>query len=988
MLIAKNVVPQTLVVELGTDLQTYYCGWTGLSASESVLSNPSAGECVVLGPVLASLFDPPIRDGSSVSIRLFRSPPVPVAAQVFVTPASPDDWEVLSVHAEEVESSMLSQVRAAKQGQVLAVAVGRTASTAVRFTVDRTVPPTRPLDADAEDTASIAVRLSTDSEVIIAPRERAPVPESARDDVIAKTSDGPLSQSAAQAALSHILWRVLPLSYVIENDNADLSWIMVVSTSYAGASTERPSFELVHLAFPQGKVCITKVACPSLPKPENDKPANATASAAFAPGTWAAASAATEEWPAQHVWMGASLREKLSIHDFDLVCLSLPPPGAMRETGILDAAALPLRPAPLPAAPAGMDSVLQSCLHTVSNVHHTRTLEAAMQGRWDVVLDAPRATAPSNVRPYASTGALLLTGPTGSGKTTVARALGERLAANAALLYHTTIIDCAAYVEERLPLVRARFKEWLDDTAWHAPAILVLDNLDLLVPAEAENVDATRTNHLARALADKAQDVVRDYNVVLLATAQSDTSINSILQHSRLWTTTLAIKPPAKDERRTVLEHLVASFAARAGTASPALDWVALVGHTDGYHMGDLCTLTERAVHRATIRCLMHNSEVVLCMDDYERAREHFTPISLRSVKLEDSSTNWADIGGLHDTRRVLRETIEWPTKYAAIFANCPLRLRSGLLLYGYPGCGKTLLASAVAKECGLNFVSVKGPEILNKYIGASEKSVRDLFERAQAAKPCVLFFDEFDSIAPKRGHDSTGVTDRVVNQMLTQMDGAEGLDGVYVLAATSRPDLIDAALLRPGRLDKSLLCDMPSRTDRADILRAVARKVHVDASVDLNDWAERTDGFTGADLQALLYNAHLEAIHEAMEPSGARMTESRADVAYVSIASDKDKPLSGAESAAFNDRLHRMLGGAVSNAAPRAASSANVHADTPRFVHARHLASALRSSRPSVPRDEVQRLSRIYRQFAGDRDGVFPDGSASNAIGARTSLM
>lgn len=138
-------------------------------------------------------------------------------------------------------------------------------------------------------------------------------------------------------------------------------------------------------------------------------------------------------------------------------------------------------------------------------------------------------------------------------------------------------------------------------------------------------------------------------------------------------------------------------------------------------------------------------------MVDFQAALKEFVPQSLRDVKLQKSETQWADIGGLHDTRRVLRETLEWPTKYGAIFATSPLRLRSGLLLYGYPGCGKTLLASAVAKECGLNFISVKGPELLNKYIGASEKSVRDLFERAQAARPCVLFFDEFDSIAPKR---------------------------------------------------------------------------------------------------------------------------------------------------------------------------------------------------------------------------------------------
>jgi peroxin-1 len=189
------------------------------------------------------------------------------------------------------------------------------------------------------------------------------------------------------------------------------------------------------------------------------------------------------------------------------------------------------------------------------------------------------------------------------------------------------------------------------------------------------------------------------------------------------------------------------------------------------------------------------------------------------------------------------------------------------------------LLASAVAGECGLNFISVKGPEILNKYIGASEKSVRDLFERAEAAKPCVLFFDEFDSIAPKRGHDSTGVTDRVVNMLLTMMDGAEGLSGVYVLAATSRPDLIDPALLRPGRLDKSLICDMPNAEDRLDILKAVTTQLKLDPAVlharngsaqSLEEVARRTDGYSGADLQAVMYNAHLDAIQDVLGADAA----------------------------------------------------------------------------------------------------------------------
>jgi peroxin-1 len=164
-----------------------------------------------------------------------------------------------------------------------------------------------------------------------------------------------------------------------------------------------------------------------------------------------------------------------------------------------------------------------------------------------------------------------------------------------------------------------------------------------------------------------------------------------------------------------------------------------------------------------------------------------------------------------------------------------------------------------------MNFISVKGPELLNKYIGASEQSVRELFERAQSARPCVLFFDEFESIAPKRGHDSTGVTDRVVNQMLTQLDGAEGLEGVYVLAATSRPDLVDPALLRPGRLDKSLLCDIPTFDERVSILEALRRKLSLGDDVDFYELAGRTQGYTGADLQAMLYNAHLEAVHNVI---------------------------------------------------------------------------------------------------------------------------
>lgn len=258
-----------------------------------------------------------------------------------------------------------------------------------------------------------------------------------------------------------------------------------------------------------------------------------------------------------------------------------------------------------------------------------------------------------------------------------------------------------------------------------------------------------------------------------------------------------------------------------------------------------------------------------LITEDFENALEGFTPAALRGVTLHTAGElGWTDVGGLTAVKDALMETLLWPTKYSWLFSKCPLRLRSGLLLYGPPGTGKTLLAGVVAKECGLNFISIKGPELLSKYIGASEQAVRDMFTRAQSAKPCILFFDEFDSLAPRRGHDSTGVTDRVVNQLLTQLDGVEGLDGVYVLAATSRPDLIDPALLRPGRLDKCLYCGIPTKSERLQILQALAKSLTLADDVDLAVIADMCDNFTGADFKALLYNAQLAAIHRSTNSS------------------------------------------------------------------------------------------------------------------------
>ncbi|KAL5597002.1 hypothetical protein BROUX41_006327 [Berkeleyomyces rouxiae] len=471
------------------------------------------------------------------------------------------------------------------------------------------------------------------------------------------------------------------------------------------------------------------------------------------------------------------------------------------------------------------------------------------------------------------------------------------------------------------------------------------------------------------------------------------------------------------------------------------LDLLEIAGLTDGYMPVDLSMLASRARSEAMFRAISASSSygddegsLHLTRADFDKALEGFTPATLRNVPLQKSTTTFSSIGGLTETRQVLLETLQYPTKYAPIFAKCPLRLRSGLLLYGYPGCGKTMLAAAVAGECGLNFISVKGPEILNKYIGASEKSVRDLFERAQAAKPCVLFFDEFDSIAPKRGHDSTGVTDRVVNQLLTQMDGAEGLSGVYVLAATSRPDLIDSALLRPGRLDKSLLCGLPTSQDRQDIIRVLCSKVRLGDDLLTGDrFAElgrRTEGFSGADLQALVSNAQLEAIHDVLNvaeghlstavsnPVAGKSRSAGGIPSFVKFKYGSDTAALGsddipktrsaelAENAAILTKLEgikaarrRAQGGAASAlgggdgfltkgksaATTPGAGSGSVDVVT---VSWKHLAAALENTRPSISAKERMRLEKIYTDFVGARSGDMKDGQGSSEIGGRSSLM
>uniref|UniRef100_A0A669QPR5 Peroxisomal ATPase PEX1 n=1 Tax=Phasianus colchicus TaxID=9054 RepID=A0A669QPR5_PHACC len=410
-------------------------------------------------------------------------------------------------------------------------------------------------------------------------------------------------------------------------------------------------------------------------------------------------------------------------------------------------------------------------------------------------------------------GGVLLTGGKGSGKSTLAKAICKE--AFDRLDAHVEVIDCKA-----LRVLKDLIKE-----------VISLGSL-----------------------------------IALIATSQSEHALHPSLvsaQGTHIFQCFKRIQSPDQKQRCEVLCSVIKNKLNCDVKKLSDLDLQYVAKETEGFVARDFTMLVDRAIHACISNQNAFQHELNLSTVDFQKALKDFTPLALRNVSLhKPKDIGWDRIGGLKDVKQILMDTIMLPAKYPELFANLPIRQRSGVLLYGAPGTGKTLLAGVVARESGMNFISVKGPELLSKYIGASEQAVRDIFNRAQAAKPCIVFFDEFDSIAPRRGHDNTGVTDRVVNQLLTQLDGVEGLQGVYVLAATSRPDLIDPALLRPGRLDKCLYCPPPDLSSRCEILKALSHSLSLANDVDLEYLAAKTEHFTGADLKALLYNAQLEAIH------------------------------------------------------------------------------------------------------------------------------
>ncbi|KAL6424824.1 hypothetical protein ACFW04_010032 [Cataglyphis niger] len=464
---------------------------------------------------------------------------------------------------------------------------------------------------------------------------------------------------------------------------------------------------------------------------------------------------------------------------------------------------------------------------------------------------------------------ILICGDLGSGKTTICKILIERYR-EAPCFAHTHTIDCRSLKGKKVETLQKIIISAMNECVYYQPSILFLDDLESITNAslndEENTIDATNASRITDMLFNIVTQYQECHYISIVATCVNVNKIGSKLRPARgvqFFRTILQIPNLEKVDRIDILRLTLEDKLCVPGD----MNWNYYGNKTEGWMPQDLVDLSEKARFVAWKRHGELKPPIIVTEEDMNSALENSTPMSLQGVQLyKNDSHSWSNIGGLADTKSSLMEILQWPLTYPEIFKNAPIKLQSGVLLYGMPGTGKTMLAKAIAGECGVNLISIKGPELLSKYIGVSEESVRNVFERARRAKPCVLFFDEFDSLAPRRGHDSTGVTDRVVNQLLTQLDGVEDREGVAVVAASSRPDLLDPALLRPGRLDKCLHCPLPDATEREAIFAVLCDSQNIDRmQLDLKELSLLSDGFTGADVNAAITLARLSAFEDAL---------------------------------------------------------------------------------------------------------------------------
>ena len=468
---------------------------------------------------------------------------------------------------------------------------------------------------------------------------------------------------------------------------------------------------------------------------------------------------------------------------------------------------------------------------------------------------------------------VLLFGPPGTGKTLLAKAVANE--SNA----HFISISGPEIMSKFYGESEARLREIFKEAKEKSPSIIFIDEIDSIAP-KREEVTGEVERRVVSQMLSLMDGLESRGKVIVISATNRPNAIDPALRRPGRFDREIEIKVPDKKGRKDII-----MIHTRNMPLTDDVDLTKISGVSHGYVGADLEYLCKEAAMKCLRRLLpelnMEDAKLspetldklIVNKDDFSKALIEVTPSGMREVFIENPEVQWDDIGGLLDVKRELQEAVEWPMKYPKLYEELGHKMPRGILLHGPSGTGKTLLAKAVATESEANFISVRGPELLSKWVGESERGIREIFRRARQASPSVIFFDEIDSIAPVRGAGGeTAVTERVISQLLTELDGMENMHNVVVLAATNRADMIDTALLRPGRFDKIVQVPMPDKDSRKSILEIKAKEIPTVTDpkdpdyVNLEKIAENTDGMSGADVAAISNTAVSLVIHEFLD--------------------------------------------------------------------------------------------------------------------------
>ena len=458
---------------------------------------------------------------------------------------------------------------------------------------------------------------------------------------------------------------------------------------------------------------------------------------------------------------------------------------------------------------------------------------------------------------------VLLHGPPGCGKTLLARAVANESEANFLSINGPEIMS-KFYGESE-----ARLREMFQQAQKNSPSIIFIDELDAIAPKREEVTGEVERRVVAQLLA-LMDGLTGRGNVIVIGATNRPGALDPALRRPGRFDREVEIGVPDKKGRHEILQ-----IHTRGMPLAKDVDLKKLYEMTHGYTGADLAALTRETAMKSLRRYLPEINleeqrippsvleKMDVRMEDFMNAYKEITPTAMREVYIEVPVIHWDEIGGLEEVKQTLIEAVEWPLKNPEVFSRMGIHPPKGILLFGPPGCGKTLLARAVATESEANYITIKGPEVFSKWVGESEKAIREVFRKGRMAAPSVIFFDEFDSLVPRRGMGfaDSGVTERVISQLLTEMDGIVTLQDVVVLAATNRPDIVDPAVLRPGRFDRLIYVPEPDEKSRLEIFKIYTKDMPLTNDVDLVNLAKISKGYSGADIQALCREAALNAL-------------------------------------------------------------------------------------------------------------------------------